>query len=142
MARERLSVRNLPRSIIRCYSHTISTRRGPQSSYSHQIAMNVCTDFLFAQYIQGSGTSARLTDSLLTVIRQQRHFATRVVISTQEPTVVPTKFLDLCSIIIAHRFSSPEWLHLLSRHISAADSMADGLFQKVGQGLFHVLQLD
>ncbi|GJE88163.1 hypothetical protein PsYK624_042460 [Phanerochaete sordida] len=78
-----------------------------------------------------SGTSARLTDSLLSVIRQQRHLATRVVISTQEPTVVPTKFLDLCSFIIAHRFSSPKWLRLLANHVSAAEDTFDELFSKI-----------
>ncbi|KAF7791008.1 hypothetical protein EIP86_001967 [Pleurotus ostreatoroseus] len=78
-----------------------------------------------------AGSSGRLTDSLLTIIRQQRHLATRVVISTQEPTVVPSKFLDLCSIIIAHRFSSPKWLKTLAQHVSAADSSLNELFDKI-----------
>ena len=78
-----------------------------------------------------SGSSGKLTDSLLTVIRQQRHLATRVVISTQEPTVVPDKYLDLCSFIIAHRFSSPKWLRVLAAHVSAAESSMDALFMKV-----------
>ncbi|EKM56159.1 uncharacterized protein PHACADRAFT_209647 [Phanerochaete carnosa HHB-10118-sp] len=78
-----------------------------------------------------TGTSARLTESLLSVIRQQRHLATRVVISTQEPTVVPSKFLDLCSFIIAHRFSSPKWLRLLTDHISIAGEGFDELFSKI-----------
>ncbi|EKM56167.1 uncharacterized protein PHACADRAFT_184852 [Phanerochaete carnosa HHB-10118-sp] len=78
-----------------------------------------------------TGTSSRLTDSLLSVIRQQRHLATRVVISTQEPTVVPTKFLDLCSFVIAHRFSSPKWLRLLANHVSAAEEAFDELFTKI-----------
>ena len=86
-----------------------------------------------SQYLSDtqSGASSRLTDSLLSVIRQQRHLATRVIISTQEPTVVPSKFLDLCSFIIAHRFSSPKWLKLLADHVSAAESSFDELFTKV-----------
>lgn len=78
-----------------------------------------------------SGTSGRLTSSLLTVIRQQRHLGTRVVVSTQEPTVVPSKFLDLCSIVIAHRFSSPKWLKTLAEHVSTANSSQNDLFDKV-----------
>ncbi|GJE88159.1 hypothetical protein PsYK624_042420 [Phanerochaete sordida] len=78
-----------------------------------------------------TGTSARLTESLLSVIRQQRHLATRVVVSTQEPTVVPPKFLDLCSFIIAHRFSSPKWLRLLTEHISMAGEGFDELFSRI-----------
>ncbi|EIN11566.1 hypothetical protein PUNSTDRAFT_131729 [Punctularia strigosozonata HHB-11173 SS5] len=47
------------------------------------------------KYLTERGASSRLTESLLSVIRQQRHLRTRVVISTQEPTVVPSKILDL-----------------------------------------------
>jgi hypothetical protein len=83
------------------------------------------------QYLSDQGSSSRLTDSLLTVIRQQRHLATRVVISTQEPTVVPEKFIDLCSFVIAHRFSSPTWLKHLLEHISASDKSSDELWNKV-----------
>jgi DNA helicase HerA-like ATPase len=85
------------------------------------------------QYLSDKGTSSRLTDSLLTVIRQQRHLATRVVISTQEPTVVPEKFLDLCSFVIAHRFSSPTWLKHLTQHMSTSDTSFDDLWTKVNQ---------
>jgi hypothetical protein len=55
----------------------------------------------------------------------------RCIISTQEPTVVPSKFLDLCSFIIAHRFSSPSWMKHLAQHVAAADTMLDGLSSKV-----------
>ena len=71
-----------------------------------------------AQYLTNTESSSRLTESLLTVIREQRHLGIRVLISTQEPTVVPPKFLDLCSFVIAHRFSSPRWLDHLKAHVS------------------------
>ncbi|KAF8586234.1 hypothetical protein K439DRAFT_1387349 [Ramaria rubella] len=74
------------------------------------------------KYLTSSGSSSRLTESLLSVVRQQRHLGVRVIISTQEPTVVPATFLDLCSFIIAHRFSSPKWLGHLKEHISAVDT--------------------
>lgn len=67
----------------------------------------------------------------MTVIRQQRHLATRVVVSTQEPTVVPEKFVDLCSFVIAHRFSSPTWLKHLAEHVSSAQSSFNDLWEKV-----------
>ena len=50
------------------------------------------------------------------VIRQQRHYGARVIVSTQEPSISP-KLMDLCSITVIHRFSSPEWLDVLRRHI-------------------------
>jgi DNA helicase HerA-like ATPase len=58
------------------------------------------------------------------VIRQQRHYGARVIISTQEPSISP-KLIDLCSITVMHRFSSPEWLDILRRHILVSDEEGD-----------------
>ncbi|KAJ6577807.1 hypothetical protein B0H19DRAFT_1062386 [Mycena capillaripes] len=69
--------------------------------------------------------SARLTQSISNIIRLQRHLATRVIIATQEPTVVPATILDLASIIICHRFSSPAWCTHLARHVSTSNESAD-----------------
>ena len=63
-----------------------------------------------------SSASKALTESLFSVIRQQRHFGVRVIISTQEPTLSP-RFMDLCSMTVVHRFTSPEWFTVLRRHI-------------------------
>lgn len=75
------------------------------------------------KYMGESSDSAVFTDSLLSVIRQQRHQAARVVISTQEPTVSP-KLLDLCSITIVHRFSSPDWLSVLTKHLAGISKVS------------------
>ncbi|KAJ7325437.1 hypothetical protein DFH08DRAFT_752550 [Mycena albidolilacea] len=61
---------------------------------------------------------ARLNQSISNMIRLQRHLATRIIIATQEPTVVPPTILDLASIIVCHRFSSPAWCSHLARHVS------------------------
>jgi DNA helicase HerA-like ATPase len=76
--------------------------------------------------------SKELTNALLTIIRQQRHYGVRVIISTQEPTISP-RLIDLCSITIVHRFSSPEWFSVLRKHISieGADSGVDDLFTSI-----------
>ncbi|KAJ7875723.1 hypothetical protein B0H14DRAFT_3547050, partial [Mycena olivaceomarginata] len=68
--------------------------------------------------------SARLTQSVSNIIRLQRHLATRVIIATQEPTIIPPTILDLASIIICHRFSSPAWCTHLARHVSAGSESA------------------
>lgn len=75
------------------------------------------------KYMAGSGESETLTERLLSAIRLQRHLAARVFISTQEPTISP-KLLDLCSAIIVHRFTSPEWLHTLKAHLAGASALA------------------
>lgn len=64
-----------------------------------------------------------LTQSLLSTIRLQRHLGTRVIISTQEPTISP-KLLDLCSVTIVHRFTSPDWLRMLSGHLAGISTAA------------------
>lgn len=69
------------------------------------------------KYMGESTESQTLTESLLSTIRLQRHLGTRVIISTQEPTVSP-KLLDLCSVTIVHRFTSPDWLKALERHLA------------------------
>ncbi|KAG4434572.1 hypothetical protein IFR05_009958 [Cadophora sp. M221] len=76
------------------------------------------------KYMTDTPASTALTESLMGVIRQQRHYGARVIISTQEPTISP-KLIDLCSITIIHRFSSPEWLDVLKRHLPVFDRDGD-----------------
>ncbi|KAI0952581.1 hypothetical protein AcV7_008333 [Taiwanofungus camphoratus] len=71
------------------------------------------------KYLAANKGQSGLTKALLSLIRQQRHLAMRVVISTQEPTVVPPVLLDLCSVAILHRFSSPAWWEHVAKHVSA-----------------------
>ncbi len=78
------------------------------------------------KFMTNSAECAALTESLLSVIRLQRHLGTRVVISTQEPTISP-RLLDLCSVTIVHRFTSPNWLNTLMKHLAGASSCMDGL---------------
>ncbi|KAK0665737.1 hypothetical protein QBC41DRAFT_232138 [Cercophora samala] len=73
------------------------------------------------KYMTNSAECQTLTESLLATIRLQRHLGARVVISTQEPTISP-KLLDLCSVTIVHRFTSPDWLTALGRHLAGVQS--------------------
>jgi hypothetical protein len=43
----------------------------------------------------------------------------------QEPTVIPSVLLDLCTVAILHRFSSPSWWTYLAQHVSADVSSED-----------------
>lgn len=88
------------------------------------------------KYMNDSAEAGTLTDQLLATIRLQRHLGTRVVISTQEPTISP-KLLDLCSVTIVHRFTSPDWLQALQRHLagmSAVPRLGDEDNEKFGDG--------
>ncbi|OTA01634.1 hypothetical protein A9Z42_0019560 [Trichoderma parareesei] len=71
------------------------------------------------KYMTDTVESAVLTAKLLENIRVQRHLGIRVIISTQEPTISP-KLLDLCSTTIVHRFTSPDWMQALKKHLAGA----------------------
>lgn len=66
-----------------------------------------------------SSEAQAFTETLLSVVRLQRHLAARIIISTQEPTV-STDLLNLCTATIVHRFTSPEWLRILQKHLAGA----------------------
>ena len=82
-----------------------------------------------------SAESGAFTKTLLTTIRVQRHEAARIIISTQEPTISP-KLLDLCTVTIVHRFSSPDWLNTIKGHLAgmSAASRAVGKSSESSNG--------
>lgn len=73
------------------------------------------------KFMNKSSGAANFTDRLLTTIREQRHNATRVYIATQEPTI-SERLLDLCSMTIVHRFTSPAWFASIRDHLSGASN--------------------
>ncbi|RYO76082.1 hypothetical protein DL766_010225 [Monosporascus sp. MC13-8B] len=85
-----------------------------------------------------------LTNELVSVIRQQRHTGTYVVIATQEPTLSP-ELIALANATFVHRFLSPSWYEALKKHLAGADNQDPGsqnsLFRTIvglrtGQALF------
>jgi hypothetical protein len=81
-----------------------------------------------------SAEALTFTDTLLSTIRLQRHLGARVIISTQEPTI-SSALLDLSSVTIVHRFTSPEWLRTLRAHLAAAatDLLASEADEREGE---------
>ena len=99
------------------------------------------TNPLYLQFLTTNSTEATgFTGAILSLIRQQRHLATRVVIATQEPTLSPS-ILDLCNVTIVHRFTSPAWFKTLEGHLAGAfkgmsrtiggSGASEGLFRKI-----------
>jgi len=71
------------------------------------------------KFLTQSGEALEFTEQLESIIRQQRHLGTRVLIATQEPTLAPS-LLDLCDVTIVHRFRSPAWFEVLKHHLAGA----------------------
>ncbi|KAK3613228.1 hypothetical protein LTR22_028240, partial [Elasticomyces elasticus] len=76
------------------------------------------------KYIDQSPAATNFIDRLLTTVREQRHIGTRVIISTQEPTI-SEKLLDLCSISIVHHFKSPAWFRSIRNHLGGASGLVN-----------------
>ena len=67
--------------------------------------------------------------------------ASRVVIATQEPTISPA-LLDLSSMTIVHRFSSPFWLETLKKHLAGASAMTKDSKARIEEISKHIVELD
>jgi hypothetical protein len=52
----------------------------------------------------------RLTRAIVETVREMRHKGTTVVLASQNPPSVPREVIELSSVIVAHKFTSPQWL--------------------------------
>jgi hypothetical protein len=60
-----------------------------------------------------------LTGHIVDVIRQMRHQGVSVLIASQDPPSLPNAIIELSSLVILHRFNSPQWLKHVQRSITA-----------------------
>ncbi|KAH7014151.1 uncharacterized protein B0I36DRAFT_255422, partial [Microdochium trichocladiopsis] len=94
------------------FSMCLSIFMQERSNCSRVVALDEAHKFLTQ-----SGAAEVLTEELTSIIRQQRHVSTRVLIATQEPTLSP-KLIDLSNATFVHRFSSPAWYGTLKGHLA------------------------
>jgi DNA phosphorothioation-dependent restriction protein DptH len=60
-----------------------------------------------------------LTGHIVDVIRQMRHQGVSLLIASQDPPSLPNEIIELSSLVIMHRFNSPQWLKHVQRSITA-----------------------
>ncbi|KAF4767458.1 hypothetical protein HAV15_009680 [Penicillium sp. str.  len=92
------------------------------------------------KYMADTLAAKALTETFLTIIRQQRHLGVRIIISTQEPTISP-QLIDLCSLTIIHRFTSPEWYKTIEKHVPMGGEKAPHQADSARKGLSQVARL-
>lgn len=65
-------------------------------------------------------------------MRERRHLGSRIIISTQEPTLQP-KLLELSNVIFVHQFHSRKWFDAMKRHISIQSGRTgdNALFEQI-----------
>ncbi|KAE8394877.1 hypothetical protein BDV23DRAFT_169255 [Aspergillus alliaceus] len=92
------------------------------------------------KYMSDTPAAKELTETFLNIIRQQRHLGVRTVISTQEPTISP-RLIDLCSMTIIHRFTSPEWFRTIKNHVNISNAGYNGNAEDNFDGLQQIAGL-
>jgi len=60
-----------------------------------------------------------LTGHIVDVIRQMRHQGVSVLIASQDPPSLPNAIIELSSLVVLHRFNSPQWLRHIQKSITA-----------------------
>lgn len=59
-----------------------------------------------------------LTDNIVTAIREMRHKGVSIMIASQDPPSLPNEIIELSSIVITHKFNSPQWLKHIQKSIT------------------------
>lgn len=79
-------------------------------------------------------TESELIGQVVGIIREMRHQATSVLIASQDPLSVPRAVIELTSLLILHRMSSPQWLKHLKSAIGALEGVTEGQVGALVQG--------
>jgi hypothetical protein len=79
-------------------------------------------------------TESDLIAQVVETIREMRHQATTVVIASQDPLSVPRAVIELTSILILHRMTSPQWLKHLKSGLAALVEIEEGHLAALGPG--------
>lgn len=61
-----------------------------------------------------------LTGTIVTAIREMRHKGVSIMIASQDPPSLPNEIIELSSILIMHKFNSPQWLKHIQKSITPA----------------------
>lgn len=79
-------------------------------------------------------TESDLIGQVVETIREMRHQATSVVIASQDPLSVPRAVIELTSVLILHRMTSPQWLKHLKSAIVALEGVSEGHLAALAPG--------
>ena len=75
-----------------------------------------------------------LISQVVETIREMRHQATSVVIASQDPLSVPRAIIELTSVLIMHRMTSPQWLKHLRGALAALEDVPDAAVTSLQPG--------
>ena len=58
-----------------------------------------------------------LTSTIVTAIREMRHKGVSMMIASQDPMSLPSEIIELSSIMLMHKFNSPQWVKHVQKSI-------------------------
>lgn len=64
-----------------------------------------------------------LVGSITTAIKEMRHKGVSIMIASQDPTGLPNEIIELSSIILLHRFNSPQWVKHVQKSITPLSAL-------------------
>lgn len=83
------------------------------------------------KYIQ----QGEIVDHLVQTIREMRHHATSVLIASQDPLSIPRVVIELSTVIVMHRMTSPLWTkHLRESIYALGEGLKDHELAKLEPG--------
>ena len=77
-----------------------------------------------------------LTNNIVTAIREMRHKGVSIMIASQDPPSLPNEIIELSSVVLLHKFNSPQWLKHIQKSINQLGSLSanDLSMLKPGEG--------
>jgi DNA helicase HerA-like ATPase len=64
-----------------------------------------------------------LTSSIVTAIREMRHKGVSIMIASQDPLSLPNEIIELSSMVLLHKFNSPQWVKHIQKSITQMTSL-------------------
>lgn len=75
-----------------------------------------------------------LVGSITTAIREMRHKGVSIMIASQDPMSLPTEIIELSSVVILHRFNSPQWVKHVQKSITSLNTLTATEMAQLGSG--------
>ncbi len=69
-------------------------------------------------------SNKELTNTIVTAIREMRHKGVSMMIASQDPMSLPTQIIELSSMVLLHKFNSPQWVKHIQKSIIQLQSLS------------------
>ena len=75
-----------------------------------------------------------LTTTIVTAIREMRHKGVSMMIASQDPMSLPTEIIELSSIMLMHKFNSPQWVKHVQKSIIQLQTLSSSDMANLAPG--------